>query len=42
MTRVVLPLGVSLMTAPALLAEAKREWLEKRDGKPYVCPSRPR
>lgn len=30
--------GLSLMTNPALLAEAKREWLEKKDGKPYVCP----
>ncbi|MFK0166119.1 M20 family metallopeptidase [Rhizobium sp. NPDC090279] len=30
--------GLSLMTSPSLLAEARAEWLEKTEGKPYVCP----
>ncbi|MGG6896655.1 MULTISPECIES: M20 family metallopeptidase [Rhizobium] len=30
--------GLSLMTSPSLLAQAKAEWLEKTEGKPYVCP----
>jgi aminobenzoyl-glutamate utilization protein B len=30
--------GLSLMTSPDLLAAARAEWLEKTDGKSYVCP----
>jgi aminobenzoyl-glutamate utilization protein B len=30
--------GLSLITAPELLAAAKAEWTEKTDGQAYVCP----
>ncbi|ENN85381.1 hypothetical protein RHSP_52920 [Rhizobium freirei PRF 81] len=30
--------GLSLMISPSLVARAKAEWLEKTEGKPYVCP----
>ncbi|MFJ6325107.1 MULTISPECIES: M20 family metallopeptidase [unclassified Rhizobium] len=30
--------GLSLMTSPSLLAEARAEWREKTEGKPYICP----
>ena len=30
--------GLSLMMSPLLLAEARAEWRERTEGKPYVCP----
>ncbi|MHC1551270.1 M20 family metallopeptidase [Phyllobacterium sp. K27] len=33
--------GLSLMTSPELLVAAKMEWLEKTDGKAYICPIPP-
>ena len=33
--------GLALLTSPELLSETRKEWQEKTEGRPYVCPIPP-